>query len=58
MAALCFPRAMLVPLQQNLLAVAVMELSEGKGGMETLGFDRKGHVNQKVKQSAITDSRN
>lgn len=58
LAALCFPSAMLVPLQQNLLAVAVMELSEGKGGTETLGFGRKGHVNQKVKQSAVTNSRN
>lgn len=58
LAALCFPSAMLVPLQQILLAVGVMELGEGKGGMETLGFGRKGYVNQKVKLSAITDSRN
>lgn len=52
MAALCFPSATPVPLQQNSLAIAVWELSECEGGTETLGFGGKGHVDQKVKQAS------
>lgn len=52
LAALCFSSARVVPLQQNSLAIAVWELSEYRGGTETLGFGRKGHVDQKVKQAS------